>query len=198
VPMIDSQNVPHETWQKFLEYESLLLKWNKNINLISKNSIPDLWNRHILDSAQLINFIDNKSMLLLDVGSGAGLPGIILSILGMQKVILVDSDQRKCSFLSEVKRILGLDIEVINDRVESIENVKVDIITARGFASLNEIFKSVQNIHYKRMLVLKGESTKNEIIKAQLYWNFACIKHISKTHGGSYVLDIKDICKKLK
>ena len=119
--------VPHETFEKLSAYVDLLLKWNSKINLISKNTVDEVWIRHILDSAQIIKYIEDKSYRVLDVGSGAGLPGIILSILGVENITLVDSDQRKCSFLLEAARLLNLKLKVINDRVENICDKEFDV-----------------------------------------------------------------------
>ncbi len=189
------QNVSRETFLKLSSYVDLLLKWNKNINLISKNTIPNLWIRHILDSAQLMNFIEDKSQTVLDVGAGSGLPGIILSILGVEKTILVESNGKKCSFLTEVSRILHLNTEVISDRIENIQT-NCDIVVARGFADLDDILDKLQNIKYKRILLLKGETAELEIEKAQKRWNFECQKYASITNTNSKILDITNVHKK--
>ena len=184
--------VPHET---FSEYIKLLTKWNEKINLVSKSTIPELWDRHILDSAQLMNFID-KSQIVLDIGSGAGLPGIVLGILGIKKVILVESDRRKCSFLMEVKRILGLNVEILNERVENID-CKVDVITSRGFSSLSNILEIASKIgKYDKLLLLKGQNYSLELKEAVQNWEFRCINHPSITNFSSCILDITDVRKK--
>ena len=186
--------VSHETLQKLSEYLDILLKWNSKINLISKNSLEDVWVRHILDSAQLMKFMD-KSSKVLDVGSGAGFPGIVLSILGIEDIALLDSDQRKCSFLLEVARLLDLKLTVINDRVENICDKNFDIVTARGFASIDKVLRQVDAIKTDRILLLKGKNYELEIQEALQEWSFRYITYPSITDFGSYIVDITNVRK---
>lgn len=188
--------VSHETEEKLTWYVDLLLKWNKKINLISESTVEDLWMRHILDSAQIIRFIVDKSQTILDIGSGAGLPGIVLNILGIENVWLVDSDQRKCSFLMEVSRLLELKAQVINNRIEKVEEVNIKIITCRGFTSINNIFIQTQKIKRDKMLLFKGKNYKNEIAEALQKWDFEYITYPSITNCSSYILDITNVRKK--
>ena len=125
-------SVSCETEKKLLVYEEMLKKWQNKINLISNSTINEIWERHFFDSAQLIKFIPHGTIKLLDLGSGAGFPGIILSIMGVDEVLLVESDKRKAIFMSEVGRNLGLNIKIINERIENVAPFKVDIITARA------------------------------------------------------------------
>lgn len=189
-------DVSHETEDKLSRYVDLLLKWNKKINLISENTISDLWMRHILDSAQVAKFIINKSPTILDIGSGAGLPGIILSILGMENMLLLDSDQRKCSFLIEVTRLLELKVRIINSRIENFDETKVGIIISRGFTSINNIFVQTQNIKWDKMLLFKGKNYKSEIVDALQKWDFEYITYPSVTNCSSYILDLTNVRKK--
>src|SRR5690606_9447814 len=123
-----------ETLQRLKEYQALLLKWNKAINLISKSTEENCWERHILDSLQLLNYIQDKDIHLVDIGSGAGLPGIVLSIAGVRRVTIVESDQRKCSFLLQASKLSSNKIEIVNDRIENLKGLSCDILTARAFA----------------------------------------------------------------
>lgn len=189
-------DVSHETVEKLSRYVDLLLKWNRKINLISQSTVEDIWLRHILDSAQLVKFIDLKDESILDIGSGAGLPGIVLSILGAKNIVLVDSDQRKCSFLQEVARILGLNLQVINDRIENLAMLDVQIVTCRGFASINNIFEQITRVCYKKILIFKGKNYKNEIAEAEQHWNFKYLTYISITDPDAHILDITDVRKK--
>ncbi len=180
------------TIDKLATYVEVLLKWNKKINLISKNTVPNLWMRHIVDSAQIIAFVENKKQVIIDVGAGAGFPGMILRILGLENVILIESDERKTSFLREVARTLNLDLEIVNDRVEKIF-IKSDIVVARGFSALDEMLDKVNNIEYSRMLLLKGKNVESEISQASKNWKFCYKKHESITSAGSYILDITNV-----
>ena len=96
-------SVSRETLKKLNQYVEELIRWNAKINLISKNTIDDIWQRHILDSVQLQKYIPKENLVILDIGSGAGFPGIILGILTENKVFLVESDSRKCAFLNNIK-----------------------------------------------------------------------------------------------
>lgn len=187
--------VSHETFEKLSIYVDLLLKWNAKINLISKYTVDDIWIRHLLDSAQLMRFV-NKAQKILDIGSGAGLPGIVLSILGVEGITLLDSDQRKCSFLLEVARILGLKLSVINDRVERLSDMQFDLVTARGFASIDKLFRQIGAIKTERILLLKGENYEFEIEEALQSWDFEYITYPSITDSGSYIVDITNVHKK--
>ena len=188
-------DVSREMLDKLSFYVQLLLKWNKSINLISKNTVDDLWTRHILDSAQLVKFIENKDLALVDIGTGAGLPGVILSILGVKNVTLIESDTKKCNFLLEISRILGLNLKIVNDRIENVK-LNVDLLTARGLSSLNSMFYSTNGLGFSRMLLLKGEQVDLELAEAKTGWEFQCKKHNSITKSGSYILDIVDVQRK--
>ena len=120
------QNVSRETLEALTVYVALLEKWQPRINLISPASLPDIWHRHIFDSAQLLahmpELAPGEPRRILDIGSGAGFPGLVLSIMGGVTVDLVESDQRKAVFLSTVIRELGLPAKVHNQRIEKCLN----------------------------------------------------------------------------
>ena len=111
-------DVSRETFNVVEDFVSLLVKWNKKINLVGKSTIHDVWERHVLDSAQLIKYIPKETSIITDFGSGAGFPAIILSIIGGWEVHLVESDQRKCAFMREASSRLGLNLHIHNDRIE--------------------------------------------------------------------------------
>ncbi len=153
------------------QYLDLLIQWQKAVNLVSPNTIKDAWNRHVLDSAQLYFLLPQNAKILMDVGSGGGLPGIIIAILNkalqgaLKKVILVESDLKKSLFLKECVRSFNLEnVEVIRDRVENIQ-LQPDIITARAFAPLGELLSLVKtNVSRETILLLpKGKSVEEEI-----------------------------------
>lgn len=156
----------------FDKYIETLLKWQKSINLIGNNTIKDLWNRHFLDSLSLYPFIKNKNNIL-DIGSGAGFPGMILSIAGIKNITLIDSDERKCIFLNQIKNLYNLDVNIINDRVENI-NTEYSCIISRAFAPLDKIIKLTSSIRNNKTeyFLLKGMNVLSEIESLSLNYKF--------------------------
>jgi 16S rRNA (guanine527-N7)-methyltransferase len=181
--IIDNLNVSRE---RLIEYQSLLLKWNKSINMISKNSEDDIWERHILDSLQLIKYIKLDDRII-DIGSGAGLPGIVLSIGGVKDVTLVESDSRKAVFLRQASKLSLNKISIIEERLDSSFKGNYDILTCRGFGSINNILQLTSNLKLGRMLLLKGKSCDKEVIEANKHWLFNVLLHDSITGDGKIV-----------
>jgi 16S rRNA (guanine527-N7)-methyltransferase len=170
----------------------LLEKWNKKINLIGLGTIDNVWQRHILDSVQLINYIDKDSSVT-DVGSGAGLPGIILSYLGVRDVKLIESDERKCAFLLQASMLSEHKVEIINERVEKIA-LESDIITARAFSDIYTFCDLIANFRiHDKVLLLKGKNVDEEIEKAMEFYSFELSKKPSITSLDSSILEIKNI-----
>lgn len=133
-------NVSHETKEKLDAYVALILKWQRSVNLISPNTINDIWSRHIEDSLQLFGLVPDNAQNIYDLGSGGGLPALVLAITGVSKITMVESDRKKALFLKTVIRELSLEnAHVINDRVENVEHNVADCITARAFAPLDKI-----------------------------------------------------------
>jgi 16S rRNA (guanine527-N7)-methyltransferase len=148
-----------------------------------------------VDSAQLIKFLENTKQSIIDVGAGAGLPGVVLGILGIENIILVECDERKTSFLQEVSRLLNLNLEIINDRVENLSIVS-NVMVSRGFSALGNILDKTNNIQFSRILLLKGKNAELEIAHAKKDWEFDCKKHQSITSMDSYILDITNVQKR--
>lgn len=188
--------VSRETFAQLEDYVALLLKWQKKINLISDSTISGVWERHILDSAQLISSI-NPDQSVTDLGSGAGLPGIILAILGIKNATLVESDMRKVAFLREAARIANAPIQVLNKRAETIDLDNTDVITARGFAPLEKIFSMLgTNLTPRhKMVLLKGREYEKELSEAKANWHFDYTKIHSITDNNSAILVIENIYK---
>jgi 16S rRNA (guanine527-N7)-methyltransferase len=181
--IIDNLNVSRE---RLIEYQSLLLKWNKSINMISKNSEDDIWERHILDSLQLIKYIKLDARII-DIGSGAGLPGIVLSIGGVKDVTLVESDSRKAVFLRQASKLSLNKISIIEERLDSSFKGNYDILTCRGFGSINNILQLTSNLKLGRMLLLKGKNCDKEVTEANKHWLFNVLLHDSITGDGKIV-----------
>jgi len=172
------QNVSRETYDKLRIYEKTLIKWQGSINLISKSTINDIWVRHFLDSAQLFPITKDIEGNIFDFGSGAGFPGLILSIMGHKNITLVESDQKKCTFLREVARLSETDVSILHSRIENLEFRKVDLVVSRALASLSKLISYVESFVIKspsnkkvwpKMLFLKGKSYKNEILELKRY-----------------------------
>ena len=159
-------DVSHETLTHLNYYHDLLVKWQKRLNLISPSTVNNIWDRHILDCAQVCRFLPKKPSLVLDVGTGAGLPGVIISILTNHHVHLVESDQRKCAFLRTVLSGVNSNATIHEKRLENMDNMRADIITARAFAPLPKLFKLTEKQHHSnlRFLLLKGRDVNSELI----------------------------------
>jgi 16S rRNA (guanine527-N7)-methyltransferase len=134
-------NVSRETLERLGAYVALLARWNQRINLVGRSTIGDVWRRHILDSAQLFPLIPAEARNLVDLGSGAGLPGLILAIMGVKQVHLVESDQRKAAFLREAVRITGTHALIHAQRIEKIPGFAADVVTARALAALPQLLE---------------------------------------------------------
>ena len=172
-------NVSRETISYLVMYESLLRKWNNKTNLVSKKSLSDVWGRHFLDSAQLVNYCQPENRLWVDIGSGAGFPGVVLAIVLRDRgtktdIVLVEKNKTKAFFLRELKRTLGLSFDIICENIKEISPLKADIISARAFSSLENLLP-VSNYHGKKnsvSLFLKGKNIKEELDKTFKMWFF--------------------------
>lgn len=180
------QNVSRETLEKLEFYVVHLLKWNKKINLISRTTEEEIWGRHIIDCLQIIKFLE-KDQVIIDVGSGAGLPGIIIALSLECKMHLVESDSRKCAFLNEIASQLKCNITIYNNRIEKIPVFASDAIISRAFANLEDIFILCKEFieQTKYCLFLKGEKVLNEITLARQKnkFTYELINSITNTEG---------------
>ena len=151
--------------EKIQIYKEMLIDENSRINLISKKTIEDINNRHLLDSVQLMPIINSKQMSLLDVGTGAGLPGIMLAIAGCKNVNLVEKQGKKCEFLKKVNNKLELEMNILNSRVEDIAGQNFNVIIARAFAKIDKIILLTKKISNKntKYILLKGKTFLDEI-----------------------------------
>lgn len=205
----DVDAVSRETLERLQIYADLLLKWNKSINLVSRDSLTDLWRRHFLDSAQLFHLLREKpsrnDLTLVDLGSGAGFPGLILALLGIKTVHLIESDQRKCVFLREVARATGCDVTVHNARIEAVDAFYADVVTARAFAPLSQLidyawpFLSFDGADEARaeerngsrkgyLLLLKGKNVDQELTEAGKKWSMRVARFSSRSSAEGQIL----------
>ena len=162
------QEVSRETYEKFEIYYATLVKWQKSINLISKSSLVNIWTRHILDSAQLYRFTKEVNGNILDMGSGAGFPGIILAMMGNKNINVVESDQKKCIFMGEVARISNTELKIHNTRIEDLQFINPDLITSRALAPLNRLVEYSQ-IHMNKNITTSRKLPKLLFLKGKLY-----------------------------
>jgi 16S rRNA (guanine527-N7)-methyltransferase len=185
------KNVPRGTIESLSKYIALLKKWNDKINLISKNDLENIWFRHVYDSLQLLNFIEDKNITILDIGSGAGFPGLVLSIAGVQKTFLVESNSKKANFLQTASQYSKSSVNILNSRIENAESKNNDIITTRGFSSLYNLL-SIPNLQFKdRILLIKGEKIFDEIEQCQYHgMKLEYNLHSSELSMTNYIVEI--------
>ena len=174
-----------------------LKKYNKQTNLVGSSTLVDPWNRHILDCLQILPKLNNYNCSILDMGTGAGLPGLLLSIMGCQNVTLVDSNNKKIKFLEKTKEEMNLKVKIVLDRLENEKNEKYDIIISRALANLSKLFTYSHNYLKKNtvLIFLKGKTVNDEILDATKIWKFEYQKHTSLSDRGGSLLVIRNLKK---
>lgn len=189
-------NVSRETLDRLLAFDALLLERSAKMNLVARSTLEDRWRRHYLDSAQLFALLPAGAKSLVDLGSGAGFPGLVLAAMGAQSglsVLLVESTKKKAAFLTEAAAAMGLsNVSVIPERIESITISPPDAITARALASLAKLLAYAHEIagQKTRCLFLKGQDVEAELTEAAKSWHMEVKTHPSATSAGSGVLEI--------
>ena len=170
-----------------------LKKSNQIHNLVGPSTIDIAWDRHINDSLQLSEFILKKNASIIDFGTGAGLPGVILNIFGYTNILMIDSKMKKINFIKEFAHEQSLEIKTICSRVEKIKNQKFDFIICRAFAPLVKLLDYSRFFTKKNtsLLFLKGRSVKKEIHDAKKSFSFEYDLYPSQSEGDGYVLNIK-------
>ena len=174
-----------------------LKKSNQIHNLVGSSTIDVAWDRHINDSLQLSEFILKKNASIIDLGTGAGLPGVILNIFGYSNILLIDSTMKKINFIQEFAYEQNLVIKTICTRVEKIKNQKFDFIICRAFAPLIKLLDYSRFFDKKNtsLLFLKGRSVKKEIEDAKKYFSLEYNLYQSKSEGDGFVLKINKFKK---
>lgn len=191
-------HVSRETLTQLATYAQLVEKWQESINLVAKSTLPDIWNRHILDSAQLFPLIDSPSAkTLLDMGTGAGFPALVLAILGVGHVHMIESDSRKCAFLETVSRETGIEsrVTIHAKRIANVTPFAVDVITARALAPLTELLRLAIPFMTDStvLLMAKGQSWQDELDFAKSHWAMDCTPIPSITNPASRILQIQTL-----
>ncbi|MHA1544403.1 MAG: 16S rRNA (guanine(527)-N(7))-methyltransferase RsmG [Alphaproteobacteria bacterium] len=165
-------NVSRETLDKFQIYHDLLLTWQKTINLIGPGTEKDIWGRHFLDSAQILGLVNEaglkKKRSWLDIGAGAGFPGLVLSLLGEDKVFLAEPNPKKCAFLRAVCRATGAGAEILQSKVEDLSPFPVNIVTSRALAPVEQLLEWGAPFLAEggEFWLLKGETGDQELTSA--------------------------------
>ena len=211
--MIDSYNldysklepldVSRETFPDLEEFRSLIIQKNKEINLISTNTEKISKERHIIDSAQIVEFIDKNDKICTDIGSGSGLPGIVLAIImkhkkSDMKFILYEKSFHKSNFLKEITNKFNLNVEVLQKDIFEEKNLQSDIIVARAFKPLPVIINLIHNNFksFKEIILFLGKSGKEILGKVLNEWKFEFEEKKSITSADSIIIKIKNLEKK--
>jgi 16S rRNA (guanine527-N7)-methyltransferase len=185
--------VSRETLDRLDRYVELLSVWNRRINLVGRATIGDVWRRHILDCAQLFPMVPATARSLLDLGSGAGLPGLILGIMGVPEIHLIESDTRKVVFLREALRVTGTKATIYPTRIDRVTPFQTDVITARGLAPLEELMKISQPFRGPKSvcLFLKGRRVAEELTNSVKMWNMRIDREPSLTDESGCILRLE-------
>ena len=201
-PLCVDVNVSRETIDSLHAFDRLVVKWNRGVNLISKASLPHLWERHIIDSAQLFHLAGGNWHHWADLGSGGGFPGIVIATLAKElrpdaQTTLVESDQRKATFLRTAVRELGLNATVICDRIEKVEPLNADIVSARALTDLTRLMPlAARHLSVDGLAIFpKGEAAQSELDLARLSWRFDLTETPSITHPNSRVIMMRGIAR---
>ena len=196
--------VSRETITSLKKYEDTLIKANKTLNLIGNSTIKDIWTRHFLDSVQVIDFIDKNNKMLVDLGSGAGFPGLVLAIAlkdrkSPLKIKLIEKSPKKVKFLKNLINELPLNVEVINQNILE-EPIKFfdDVFIARAFKPLKIILQLIHNKakNWKKIFIFLGKTGKNELLQASKSWDIEYKQRVSVTSNDSTVIEINRLKKK--
>ena len=197
--------VSRETITSLKKYEDILIKANKTLNLVGNSTIKDIWTRHFLDSAQIIDFIDKNDNSLLDLGSGAGFPGLVLAIALKDrkipsKIKLIEKSPKKVKFLRDLIHELHLDVEVINQNIlQDQKKLSEDVFMARAFKPLKIILQLIHNKaeNWKKIFIFLGKTGKDELLQASKSWDIEYKQRVSVTSNDSTVIEINRLKKKI-
>lgn len=188
--------VSRETLSRLKDYADLLIDWNARHNLVAKSTLPDLWHRHILDSAQLAPLIPAGSQTLSDMGSGAGFPGLVLAVMRPElSVTLHEATTKKCAFLEAAAARMGIKVAVRNARLEDLAPQAFDVVTARALAPLPQLLTYAYPLTSADSvcLFLKGQNVGSELTEAHKYWNMKVSQVPSQTEPSAAIVTVRDL-----
>lgn len=194
-------NVSRETMARLETYEQRLRQWSRRINLVAPSTLSDLWRRHIVDSAQLVD-LAQPARTWVDLGAGGGLPGLIVAAILAERspdtaMTLIESDKRKSAFLADAAHHMGLKVSVLPVRIESAAGAKFDIVSARALAPLPRLLDLAAPFcnAATNCLFPKGESLAEELTEARRHWHIEAETYPSRTHAGATILKIQEFSR---
>lgn len=191
--------VSRETEEQLQEFAGLVQKWNRRINLIAGNE-HDLWKRHILDSAQLFEWAPPAARHWVDLGTGGGFPGVVCAVLAKAlgratTFTFVESDARKCAFLREAARLLGLEVAIAERRIEAASLPPQDVVSARALAPLDRLLGYAYPFCHAgtRLLFPKGRQASSELTLARRHWHIRVVRIPSRTDPEGTIFQISEV-----
>ena len=196
--------VSRETITSLKKYEDILIQANQTLNLIGNSTIKEIWIRHFLDSAQVIDFIDKNDKTLIDLGSGAGFPGLVIAIMAKDrkiplKIKLIEKSPKKVKFLTDLSSKLNLDVKVINQNIlDDPKKLLDDVFTARAFKPLKIILKLIHSKgeNCKKFFIFLGKTGMDELLQASKIWDIEYKQRMSVTSSDSSIIEINKVKKK--
>lgn len=196
-PLPAHLDVSRETHARLTEYANLLLRWNRTINLISRKDEANLWDRHIADALQLIPYLPEDLTDAVDLGSGAGFPGLVLAIATNVHFHLIESDQRKASFLREAARLVSAPATIHNARIEGVHLPRVRLVTARALAPLPALIALAEPFLASDGVLLapKGGNADIELTAAREQWHMRVERAPSTTQDSASILQISEVSR---
>ncbi len=200
---LETLNVSRETFPALEEFRTLLINENRKINLIGKSTEKESVKRHIIDSAQIVDIIDKNAKKCIDLGSGSGLPGIVLALIfkkkrSKMKFFLYEKSQKKSNFLKKIVKHFDLNAEVRHKNIFEEKYLKADTVVARAFKPLQIILELIDNnfIHFKDLVLFLGKSGAEIIKECQKSWKFDYEVLKSLTDENSIIIKINNLKKK--
>jgi 16S rRNA (guanine527-N7)-methyltransferase len=193
--------VSRETLARLKSYAGLLEDWNARHNLVSAASLADVWRRHVWDSAQIVSLIAEASTSLIDLGSGAGFPGLVLAILLRTRpgfrTVLYEATRKKCEFLEAAAKAADVSVEVRHARIEDANAESFDVVTARACAPLTKLLGYAKRFQGPRTtnLFFKGQSVDAELTEAHKSWRMRLVRHQSRTDPSGTILEIREFVR---
>ncbi len=190
--------VPASVLDRLAAYVGLLEKWQRSLNLIGPGTLGDIWRRHILDSAQLHPLLEPPDPVILDIGSGAGFPGLVLAIMGGCRVQVVESNARKCAFMAEVNRLTEAGAMIHNCRTEDLAPIGAGIVTARACAPLDRLLTYAER-HLAAdgyCLFLKGRNAEQELTDSMKNWMIHASRVPSLTDPSGAILKLEEVSRR--